>query len=232
MRADPEPDEATDSSIFSSFVIDGSVRVDAPSFRAVFSTGNARAKARRLLAGNSALAGLPAFGYARGMISVLIETLNDEERLARTLASIVGASVEGVVRQVIVRDLGSTDGTREVADAAGCDWVAAGGVAEAAAQAKAEWLLLLEPGALMGAGWIDAAARHCARAEMAATFTSRIRRPLFGRLLRRERALARGLLIRKQRVLALAKSARTSEAIARGLASRRLDGEIVVAERP
>ena len=83
----------------------------------------------------------------------------------------------------------------------------------------------------MGAGWTDAAARHCARAEMAATFTSRTRRPLFGRLLGRERALARGLLIGKQRAVALAKSAGTSEAIARGLASRRIDGEIVMAER-
>ena len=158
----------------------------------MFNTGSARAKARRPLAGDSALAGLPAFGYARGMISVLIETLNDEERLARTLASLVGASVEGVLRQVIVWDRGSTDGTSEVADAAGCDWVEAGSVAEAVRQAKSDWLLLLEPGALMGAGWTDAAARHCARAEMAATFTSRTRRPLFGRLLGRERALARG----------------------------------------
>ena len=180
---------------------------------------------------DSALAGLPAFGYAQAMISVLIETLNDEERLARTLASLVGASVEGLVRQVIVWDRGSTDGTSEVADAAGCDWIAAGSVAEAVRQAKSDWLLLLEPGALMGAGWTDAAVRHCARADMAATFTSRTRRPLFGRLLGRERALARGLLIRKQRVLALAKSAGTSEAIARGLALRQIDGEIVMAER-
>ena len=165
------------------------------------------------------------------MISVLIETLNDEERLARTLASLVGASVEGMVRQVIVWDRGSTDGTSEVADAAGCDWVEAGSVSEAAGQAKSDWLLLLEPGALMGAGWTDAAARHCARAEMAATFTSRTRRTLFTRLLGRERTLARGLLIRKQRAVALAKSAGTSEAIARGLASRQLYGEIVMAER-
>lgn len=165
------------------------------------------------------------------MISVLIETNNDEERLARTLASLVGGSVEGVVRQVIVHDLGSTDSTRDVADAAGCDWVAAGSVADAARQAKSEWMLLLEPGALMGAGWIEAAVRHCARAEMAATFTSRTRRPLFGRFFVRERALARGLLIRKRRVVALAKSARTSEAIARGLATRRLTGEIDPAQR-
>ena len=44
-----------------------------------------------------------------GMLSVLIETRNDEEGLARTLASLIAAAVEGVVREVIVCDLGSTD---------------------------------------------------------------------------------------------------------------------------
>ena len=38
------------------------------------------------------------------MLSVLIETRDEEERLARTLASLVGAAVEGVVREVIVCD--------------------------------------------------------------------------------------------------------------------------------
>ena len=33
------------------------------------------------------------------MLSVLIETRNDEEALARTLASLVGGAVEGVVRE-------------------------------------------------------------------------------------------------------------------------------------
>ncbi|TIR96069.1 MAG: glycosyl transferase family 2, partial [Mesorhizobium sp.] len=36
------------------------------------------------------------------MLSVLIETRNDEEGLARTLASLIGGAVEGVVRDVIV----------------------------------------------------------------------------------------------------------------------------------
>lgn len=166
------------------------------------------------------------------MVSVLIETLNDEERLARTLASLVGGSVEGVVREVIVCDGGSADGTHQVADAAGCHWLASGSVADAARQAKSDWMLLLEPGAVMGAGWIEAAVRHCARSEMAATFTSRTRRPLFGRFFGRNRALERGLLIRKRQVAALANSARNSEAVARGLATRQLDAEIIPADRP
>ncbi|TIU04590.1 MAG: glycosyl transferase family 2, partial [Mesorhizobium sp.] len=48
------------------------------------------------------------------MLSVLIQTLNDEERLARTLASLIGGAVEGVVRDVVVCDGGSTDQTHRV----------------------------------------------------------------------------------------------------------------------
>jgi hypothetical protein len=57
----------------------------------------------------------------QAMISVLIQTHNDEEALARTLASLVGGSIEGVVREVIVCDRGSIDQTRLVAEHAGCD---------------------------------------------------------------------------------------------------------------
>ena len=53
------------------------------------------------------------------MISVLIETRNDEAELAHTLASLVPGAVEGVVREVIVCDRGSTDGTASVAEQAG-----------------------------------------------------------------------------------------------------------------
>ena len=40
------------------------------------------------------------------MLSVIIETKNDEEALARTLGSLVSAVVQGVVREVIVCDRG------------------------------------------------------------------------------------------------------------------------------
>ncbi|TIU37731.1 MAG: glycosyl transferase family 2, partial [Mesorhizobium sp.] len=60
------------------------------------------------------------------MLSVLIETRNDEEGLARTLASLVGGAVEGVVRDVIVCDQGSTDQTHRVAEHAGCHYVSGG----------------------------------------------------------------------------------------------------------
>ena len=58
------------------------------------------------------------------MISVLIETKDGEEGLARTLATLVGGAVEGVVREVIVCDKGSTDHTHSVAEHAGCVFLA------------------------------------------------------------------------------------------------------------
>ncbi|NWG93335.1 MAG: glycosyltransferase, partial [Parvularculaceae bacterium] len=52
-------------------------------------------------------------------ISVVIPTLNAERALSATLASLVPAAVEGLVREVIVSDGVSTDATRDIARAAG-----------------------------------------------------------------------------------------------------------------
>ena len=89
------------------------------------------------------------------MLTVLIETKNDEEGLTRTLASLIGGAVEGVVRDVIVCDRGSTDQTHHVAEHAGCHYIADGGMAAGVRQAKGEWLLILEPGARLVDGWTD-----------------------------------------------------------------------------
>jgi cellulose synthase/poly-beta-1,6-N-acetylglucosamine synthase-like glycosyltransferase len=165
------------------------------------------------------------------MLSVLIETRNDEEALARTLASLIGGAVEGVVREVIVCDTGSTDQTHRVAEHAGCQYVASGGVAAGIRQAKGDWLLLLEPGARLMEGWIDVVVAHTARQTMAARFSraraSRV--PFLARVFSGNRALAEGLVISKQQAAASVKSAGSAEAIARGLATKRLDAEIWVA---
>ena len=54
------------------------------------------------------------------MISVIFATKDDEAGLAWSLAALVPAATEGVVRDVTVVDDGSRDGTLVVADAAGC----------------------------------------------------------------------------------------------------------------
>lgn len=166
------------------------------------------------------------------MISVLIETLDDEEGLARTLSSLIGGAVEGLVREVIVCDRGSSDQTHRVADHAGCVWVE-GTAAAGARLAKGEWLLLLEPGARLLDGWIEPAANHIGKASIAARFTrSRSHRPAFlSRILPGNRALADGLLIRKSQAVSLSRAGQDGETIGRGLATKRLEGEIVVAGR-
>ncbi|MCX7305028.1 MAG: glycosyl transferase family 2 [Hyphomicrobiales bacterium] len=167
------------------------------------------------------------------MLTVLIETRNDEEGLARSLASLVGAAVEGVVRDVIVCDRGSTDQTHYVAEHAGCHFIAGGGIAAAIRQAKGEWLLLLEPGARLSEGWVDSVVAHTARLTMPGRFSRARgnRTPFLSRAFSRPTALAEGLVITKRQATALSSSATSAEAIARGLATRRLDGEIFVAPR-
>lgn len=165
------------------------------------------------------------------MLSVLIETKNDEEDLARTLGSLIPAAVEGIVREVIVCDRGSTDGTRRVAEHAGCHFLASGGIATGIGQAKAEWLLLLEPGARLIDGWVDDVVEHTTTLATAARFsrTRASRTSFLSRLFSANRALAEGLVITKRQASALSRSAHDTEAIARGLATRRLGGEILPA---
>src|SRR5260221_284039 len=54
------------------------------------------------------------------MLSVIIPTLNSERMLVPTLAMLVSGAMSGIAREATVVDGGSTDGTLEVADAAGC----------------------------------------------------------------------------------------------------------------
>lgn len=167
------------------------------------------------------------------MLSVLIETLNDEEGLARTLASLVSAVVEGVVRDVIVCDLGSGDQTRYVAEQSGCNFVATGGIAAGIASAKGDWLLILEPGARPLDGWTDAALVHFNASTMPARLSrARSERlPFLARVFSANRPLAYGLIITKRQALALAKHAANAEALGRGLAMKTLPGEILPAKQ-
>jgi hypothetical protein len=167
------------------------------------------------------------------MLSVLIETRNDEEGLARTLASLIAAAVEGVVREVIVCDLGSTDQTRYVAEHAGCHFLADGGIAAGIIAAKGDWLLIIEPGARLVEGWTEPVVTHVNRSTMPARFSRpRDERPAFlARVFSANRALVEGLVITKRQAFGLAKSAGNAEALARGLAVKQLSAEISPAKK-
>ena len=118
------------------------------------------------------------------MLTVLIETRNDEEGLSRTLGSLIGGAIEGAVREVIVCDLGSSDQTHYVAEHAGCQFLAQGGIAAGIARAKGDWLLIVEPGAKLIEGWIEPAMMHMGKSIMPARFSRsrHDRQPYWARL--------------------------------------------------
>ena len=98
------------------------------------------------------------------MISVVIEAFNAEFPLVQTLAALVPAAAEGFVREVIVADAGSSDGTRIVADAAGCT-IVDGGRMKALAAARCDWVLLVAPGVRLDPDWSREAAAFMQRVE-------------------------------------------------------------------
>ncbi len=96
------------------------------------------------------------------MISVVIPTLDAARTLPVTLASLVGAAVEGLVKEVLVADGGSADATCEIADDAGAKILNGQGVAAACGAARGDWLLILLPGVKLSPDWETAAAMHMA----------------------------------------------------------------------
>jgi hypothetical protein len=104
------------------------------------------------------------------MISVIIATNESEQLLLPTLAALVPGAMAGIVREVIVADAGSRDGTAAVADVAGCHCVVTPGplgtrLTAAAASARAPWLLFLRPGSVPDVTWVQETNRFVLDAE-------------------------------------------------------------------
>ncbi len=104
------------------------------------------------------------------MLSVVIATHDSERVLLPTFSALVAGAIAGMVREVIVADAGSRDDTSAIADAAGCRLLTSherrGARLKAAADlARADWLLFLEPGAVLDHTWIDETRRFVEEAE-------------------------------------------------------------------
>lgn len=104
------------------------------------------------------------------MISVIIPARNAEDTLPATLSALVPAAVDGLVKQVIVVDGGSTDSTAEVADQAGADFIAgtpnrSARLAQGAALARFPWLLFLDADTVLEDGWERSATTFMRRVD-------------------------------------------------------------------
>ena len=97
----------------------------------------------------------------RAPISVVIPTLNAETALGPCLAALGEGLGEGLIRELIISDGGSTDGTLRVAAAAGARIVTGaasrgGQLQRGVAAAQGDWLLVLHADTVLPAGWSDA----------------------------------------------------------------------------
>lgn len=100
-------------------------------------------------------------GSGRGMLTVLIPTLNSQDDLQVLLADLVPAAVSGLVRDVICADGGSTDATALVCEDAGARLFECG-LAQAASQARSDRLLVLDTGYRFSEGWDERLGRALA----------------------------------------------------------------------
>ena len=166
------------------------------------------------------------------MLTIIMECRDDEAELAQTLSALVAGAVEGVVRDVIVLDHGSRDGSSTVADAAGCRFLADGwDLQDVVHSARGDWLLLLEPGARPLTGWVDAIVDHAAIDGKAARFLAARshRRPFFQRLFKRTAPLEHGYLVGKRQALAAVRPGMALADIAGSAGARTLAAELVPA---
>lgn len=101
-------------------------------------------------------------------ISVIIPTLNAGDELPGCLAALGEGLVAGLIRELVVSDGGSTDATRQIAEAAGAVLLTGpasrgGQLRRGAAAARGEWLLVLHADTQLAPGWAGAVADHLER---------------------------------------------------------------------
>jgi rSAM/selenodomain-associated transferase 2 len=107
------------------------------------------------------------------MISVVIPTLNSEAGLAGTLTGLVPAAVEGLIREAIVVDGGSSDRTEAIVDNAGADFVRSTAgrgtqLVAGARRARFPWLLFLHADTVLDPGWEREAVNFMERVDTGA----------------------------------------------------------------
>jgi glycosyltransferase involved in cell wall biosynthesis len=105
------------------------------------------------------------------MLSAIIATHESERSLVPTLAALVPGAAAGLIAEVIVADAGSRDATAEVADIAGCRFMASAEpigsrLKAAAATVRTPWLIFLHAGTVLQPGWIETVDRFIQAADL------------------------------------------------------------------
>jgi glycosyltransferase involved in cell wall biosynthesis len=105
------------------------------------------------------------------MLSAIIATHESERALVPTLAALVPGAIAGLVTEVIVADGGSRDATAEVADVAGCRFMASSEplgarLKAAAVSTRTPWLMFLRAGCVPEPAWVTAADRFMQTTDM------------------------------------------------------------------
>ncbi|MEO0613797.1 MAG: TIGR04283 family arsenosugar biosynthesis glycosyltransferase [Pseudomonadota bacterium] len=98
-------------------------------------------------------------------LSVIIPTLNAEAGLPACLESLVPGAVDGLIREVIISDAGSSDATATIVEALGARLVhGARGrgvqMITGATSARGTWLLFLHADTSLAPGWVSDVRRH------------------------------------------------------------------------
>ena len=101
----------------------------------------------------------------RAPISVIVPTLNAEHHLGACLTALMPALEAGLIRELIVTDGGSTDGTIALAKAWGAEVVQGpasrgGQLARGCAAAQGKWLLVLHADTVLAPGWVGPVIAH------------------------------------------------------------------------
>ncbi|AXI45860.1 glycosyl transferase [Sulfitobacter sp. SK012] len=104
----------------------------------------------------------------RAAISVIIPTLDAEETLPACLSALMEGLDAGLIRELIVSDGGSKDGTCAIAEAWGGEMVRGpasrgGQLRRGCAAAQGAWLLVLHADTVLSPGWSGAVEQHMRR---------------------------------------------------------------------
>ena len=92
------------------------------------------------------------------MISVVVPAAGSDRDLAALLSALVPAAVDGLVREVLVADGGSSAAAAAICEDAGADVVA--DLAAAVRRAKGDYVLALPVSLRLRPGWDESVRRH------------------------------------------------------------------------